>query len=400
MLLVALALAATIGLGFRAVQDELAAGRHLEHIRAAARAGDVALAHAGEIRAALYASVATAQSHEFWNTRALALLDGLRTTVRDLSGAAAAVGQNMDPSAEDHLRRLVAVEARARNYVRDEQPRLAADIIFTEARDLIENLRSQIAGLRDAVSASGRAEQVLVRRRQALLAGGALVIWMIVAALLVPLASEREAVFAERSPIESLTLPLALADMLEATPRPAPEPTPSFEKPLAKPGAITARPPVDLPAAAAVCRELARVSDAQEISSLLERSARVLDASGLIVWLAEGEALYPAASWGYDPRLFSRIPSIPRDAPNLTASAFRSSSLRTSPSDGCSPAAFGAPLVGPGGAVGVLSGEVPGANEIPEGTSAVAVIFAAQLATLVGSMPPTTTTAEPRQAEA
>jgi hypothetical protein len=138
------------------------------------------------------------------------------------------------------------------------------------------------------------------------------------------------------------------------------------------------------------------VSDAREVSSLLERSARVLGASGLIVWLAEGEQLYPAASWGYDPRLVSRIASIPRDAPNLTASTFRTSSLSTSRSNGSAPAAFGAPLIGPGGAVGVLSGEVPGAVEIPESTSAVAAIFAAQLATLVGSMPPATNTAEPR----
>jgi hypothetical protein len=43
---------------------------------------------------------------------------------------------------------------------------------------------------------------------------------------------------------------------------------------------------------------------------------------------------------------------------------------------------------------------VPGRAEIPEGTSAVAAIFAAQLATLVGSIPPAARAAGPQQAEA
>jgi hypothetical protein len=144
----------------------------------------------------------------------------------------------------------------------------------------------------------------------------------------------------------------------------------------------------DLQAAAEICGELARVSDAEQLSTLLERSARVLNASGLIVWLGDGDVLFPVASWGYDARVLSRITSIPRDAANLTASAYRSSAARLSSADHASPAAFGVPLVGPSGPVGVLSGEVPGADRVSDDTTALAAIIAAQLVTLVGSMPP------------
>jgi hypothetical protein len=314
------------------------------------------------------------------------IVDGLRTHVRDLSTLAAAVGQTVDPPAEETLRRLGAVEARAREYVRDDQSRLAADIIFTDARDLTDTLRSQIAGLRDGVGAWGRAQQVVVRQQQALLAAGALLIWMFVAVLLVPGGAAREN-GSSSVPAGPLTPSLADTAGVGAV-APARNPAQGMDDAPTDPPAVAPALAADLRAAAEICGELARVSDAEQLSTLLERSARVLNASGLIVWLGDGDVLFPVASWGYDARVLSRITSIPRDAANLTASAYRSSAARLSSADHASPAAFGVPLVGPSGPVGVLSGEVPGADRVSDDTTALAAIIAAQLVTLVGSMPP------------
>jgi hypothetical protein len=147
-------------------------------------------------------------------------------------------------------------------------------------------------------------------------------------------------------------------------------------------------PALSLPEAAAVCTELGRVSQSIEIAALLERAAKVLNASGVIVWMATADRyeIYPAASAGYDERLLVRIGSIKRDAANVTAAALRDASARVSPRVGSSAAALAVPLMTPLGPVGVFSAEIRDLETVDEARLAIATIFAAQLATLLGSM--------------
>jgi hypothetical protein len=148
-----------------------------------------------------------------------------------------------------------------------------------------------------------------------------------------------------------------------------------------------------------VCTDLGRVSQSIEISALLQRAANVLNASGVVVWMASsaGRELYPAASAGYDDRLLARIGSIPRDAANVTAGALRDAAPRTSPALGSSAAALAVPLMTPLGPVGVFSAEIREVSEVDEARMAVAAIFAAQLATLLGSMATPAIQSEPLQ---
>jgi len=154
---------------------------------------------------------------------------------------------------------------------------------------------------------------------------------------------------------------------------PAPPPPPAFSR---------------LPDAAAVCVDLARLSDSNQISALLERAASVLNASGIVVWMASEDRneLFPAASAGYDDRLLTRIGSIARDASNLTAAAFRDGVSRTSARGDASAAALAVPLVTPDGPVGIFSAEIKDVPEVDPARLAVSTIFAAQLSTLLGSI--------------
>jgi hypothetical protein len=388
-MLVLLALAATIGLGYRAVQDQIAFSRASEQIRGLEHIADTGLTRASDLRAALYAYVAAGQGHDFWIGHAAALLEGLGTSVRELGEAAESAGLGLDAAPQEYLRIVKAAEARAKKYVRDDQTRLASDVVFTEAGHALDDLRLQIMATRDRASAMARASHSVLERQRAIFAAGALLIWLIVATLLVPIGqTERPSVEAAREAPPAPVDPPGLPPVPEAA---TPDP------PLAL---VEVDRGPDMAAAAALCGDFARAEDAHELEALLERAARVLDATGVIVWLADSAALYPAAAWGYDARLLSRVSSIPRDAVNLTAAAFRTGSLRTSAAAGNTPAALAAPLVGPRGPVGVLSGEIRG-RVVDNSTAAVAAIFAAQLVTLVGSMPPTDTTeAAPRQANA
>lgn len=147
-------------------------------------------------------------------------------------------------------------------------------------------------------------------------------------------------------------------------------------------------PGISLREAAAVCTELGRVSQSIEISALLERAAQVLNASGVVVWMASPDRheMYPAASAGYDERLLTRIGAIKRDANNVTAGALRDAAPRTSAKTAASAAALAVPLMTPLGPVGVFSAEILEVPAVDETRLAVATIFAAQLATLLGSM--------------
>ena len=157
-----------------------------------------------------------------------------------------------------------------------------------------------------------------------------------------------------------------------------------FETPLprAKP-AVTPK----LITTAQLCRELSRVVEPKQLSALLARAAKVLDASGIIVWVAEPsrQALLPALSHGYELKTVARMGSIHRDANNAAAAAFRASETRTVAGDASTSGAVIVPLMTSDGCVGVMSAEMKGGSEKDESAQALATIFAAQLATLVAT---------------
>jgi hypothetical protein len=129
--------------------------------------------------------------------------------------------------------------------------------------------------------------------------------------------------------------------------------------------------------------------DSRALTPALERAATILDASGIVIWIADpdGRELAPVIAHGYPQHLVSRLGAIARDAENVTAAAFRTGLIQTVESDAVSQGAIAAPLLTPAGPVGVMAAELSYDSERRETTRAVAAIVAAQLATLMG--PPT-----------
>ena len=161
---------------------------------------------------------------------------------------------------------------------------------------------------------------------------------------------------------------------------------PLARPPLAPPPEpVKADPSPDLVTVAEVCRDLACLADTTSLPSLLERTATVLDASGVMLWVADpdGRELTAIAAHGYPTDMLSRIGTIKKDAENVTAAAFRTGLLQTLQGDAESPGAIAAPLVNPSGCMGVMSAEVTHDGERQPARLAIATIVAAQLATLV-----------------
>lgn len=452
-----LALTAAVVAGYRIYQQEQRLVASMQSGRGIETVAESAMATIPEIKAALHAYVAEGQGYAFWTARAGALIEKLHGSMLELDGAASAAGASLSQALE-LAERLGKSEQRARDYVRNGQRLLAGEVIFTEARDQLDGMSTQLTRMRGQLAEAAAAEQAAMRREQAILGLGSLgVLAFAMLLLAIPTSApaadvtvsttvkpakalepiddfESSARIVSRTPIKAATpgaavpaaspaaKPAAAAATGSAGSRPASgisakpatpaKPTPTQnapavygpsrgpastdvrkdqpDTPAVQPSEATvsiAVPGPSLSEAATICTELARASQSVEVSNLLARAAKVLDATGAIVWMAsaDGRELLPAASAGYDERLIVRIGAIPRTANNVTASAIRTGTARTSPRVGQASAALAIPLLTPLGAVGVLTAELSSAPDVDETRLAVATIFAAQLASLVGS---------------
>ena len=168
-----------------------------------------------------------------------------------------------------------------------------------------------------------------------------------------------------------------------ATPRPEPrtERTPETP-PRGVPALGLERRLTDL---AALCTRLGRAVARTEIVAALEDMAAVLDAVGVILWVwdARRKAWVSALAHGYPDTVLDQLPAVTSDADNAIGSAFRSAEPQIVAGSGSANGAIVAPLMTPNGCAGMLAIELPGGRERGDVVRAVAMILAAQLASLI-----------------
>ena len=124
---------------------------------------------------------------------------------------------------------------------------------------------------------------------------------------------------------------------------------------------------------------MARVLDAGDLPGLLARAAGVLEAPGVIVWVADraGHALFPLLTHGYSGAAVVHIGSIPTEGDNATATAWRTGEVQAVQSDADGSGALVAPIVTAEGCVGVFAAELRDGRERRDDVRALASIFAA-----------------------
>ena len=260
---------------------------------------------------------------------------------------------------ERHFKSIVVIDGNARQDLQQAQNLLAADLIFSEARDTINALVDVLRHAEASEHAAFAAQRAALERQQWTTTGVVAALWIVGLIALVPTGSRGDANTAFVSTL-------------------------SLHSPSNASAAATT---VDLGAAAGVCGALARTTDTAALRAVLGRAAEVLDAHGVIVWMGAGEQLFPALSHGYDERLLEQLGPIPRDAANATAESWRTAQMRTVTSDVVSNGAVVAPIAGASGCVGVFAAEMRHGREGDEGTRAVAAMIAAQLAAIVSAWP-------------
>jgi len=364
-----------------------------------------------DVRMAQQAYVASGQGGEFWTSRVsrgvtsiVAALDALKSTAMSPQAVT-----ELD-TAKGLFETFSQVDRRAREYSRTGQNLIASDLIFSDGLELTDGASARIAAALEAEKGAREAAIQTLRSRQvfALVAAAAaavLVILLLYQNLEEPLLTSRLPKSRRAETDEPGAGRVAAPNSVAA--KPAGDPALAFapgaedtaqvrqespdEAPTSLPGLTpaTESTAADFSGLASLCTDLARVVDTQELPGLLERASSLLDARGIILWIADPDAreLNPIMAQGYPAHLLNRLGALPRDAENATAAAFRTSLLQTVKGGAESNGAIAAPLVTSSGCVGVMAAEVRNEAEQRDVKLAAAAIMAAQLATLVGPPP-------------
>ena len=124
-----------------------------------------------DLRSSLHAYVAPGQGEAFWSRRAQDQIASLEARLRDLEPAATAANHPLT-AATSSLDALSRLEPRIRASVIDAQPLVAGDMIFTEARDLIDQAMRDLSESRQAMARATSAREAGMANEQSLLAGG------------------------------------------------------------------------------------------------------------------------------------------------------------------------------------------------------------------------------------
>ncbi len=397
--LVALFVVTLCGAGYELFLTE----QRIGHERSAERDFDetawVATVSIADLRAAQQAYVAAGQDVTYWTAKASSHLETVTTKLarlRQLSTAPPA--QSALTTAAELLDQLSRIDARAHDYAAAGQRLLASDLIFTDGMELTTEASSRIELARTREQEVRDQTVVRQRRNQALVLAATVGMGVLVALLLLPAATTKQDVAvantsptpASRTSVTGLDR-LTLADFdLHGRATAQPDGVRAAEARDVAADQADGKAADGLRAAAALCVEFGKVCDTQELVALLERAAPLLNASGIIVWIGDpsGRELRPALGYGYPPQALARMGSIPRDADNATAAAYRVAEMQTVQSEGGAPGAIVAPLIATANCVGVMTAEVRSGSESREPIQALATIVAAQLAGFVAAAPP------------
>jgi hypothetical protein len=384
--LLVLCLAALGGAAFLLWSSDRAARLTADASRQFDLGAEAARVSIADLRAAQQAYVAVGQGEDFWFARVAAIRTELDSRIAGLRGIASTPESAVAlDDAAAALQDFAQMDARARDYTRGRQLTLASDMVFADGLELTKR-----AG--DAIDRAATSEQVAAdatlaraRRREALIVAGATAVALLGLLTLVPVPRRANQVVV--MPGSAPPAPAMSDGMLDDL-----NDFGLVARPVTR--TIESARTVNIGGIAELCGDLARIGDTRALPALLERTASVLDASGIVVWIADpdGRELAPILVHGYPPHLATRLGTILRDAENVTASAYRTALLQTMKGDAISSGAIAVPLVASSGCVGVMAAEVKNGGEQQEDLLATATIIAAQLATLVG--PPTRAKAE------
>jgi hypothetical protein len=366
----------------------------LEEERGAREAAIARLTAAtARIAAAQQAYADHGQRDEATFARVAALVEGLRAD-------AATLRPSRRPSdAATHLEEvwtavsaLTTANTQAGNHLAAGDVLPAADLVLGSSRAHVTTVETRLRAFAASEFTTYRSERMTLVQQSWMTLAGVAAFWVIGLLALVPVPATR----ARRdAPLPETRTPSADPEAAPAVTAPAvPDPVPPAAIAEPQPAASA----IDLEAVGEICAAISQLTETERLPAILEKAGRILDARGMIIWMAAGDELFAATAAGYEPSLMRRLRPIARTAENVTAAAWREGALTAITGDGTTLGAIAAPMLGATACIGVLAAEVRNGRENDAATRAAASIIASQLATVLSAWP--TASADPKGAVA
>lgn len=361
------------------------------------RTAERAMTSVADVRLAWMAALAPGQGADYWLPRASSALESAHADLSALRKRSRTADATNDLDAAvsglEELRTLH--EQVAAQLGRDERT-AAARSLFADGLDGTGGILQRVDSARQVEFGATEREIVDTRTNEAIAVAICGSLALLVAGLLLPsvrLTTSAEGT-AQVTTSQDAGLSLRDAAPVRAAAATITADSPAAGDPTTTSAAATAtdegaarerKKAPEVRATADLCTDFARLVDSQELPGLLERSARLLDATGFVVWLIDrnGTHLRASLAHGYPASALARMPSIDRQADNATAAAFRLHEVQIVKTNGMSNGAIAVPLLSPQGCIGVIAAEVRHGREGSELMRQIARLVAAQLSTLV-----------------
>ena len=339
------------------------------------------------LRTAQAGYVALGQAPASWVTRASELFSQIEMLVAARRSASRLADADAQYGAvTQSLAALARIDRQAQEAVKQDDRFPASDLVFMDAADAAGKVNETVLKVRAAEAQASLDHTRRLAMLRLIMNGAAVALVLIITVY-----------FGRAARVLGTRPPVTTAQMLKDLPPPVKSGSPSvtttaaaaIPAPIAAPVApspsFAAPKSTNLAAAAELCVDLARVLDGRDVPALLERTATLFDAKGVVLWAADtdGAMLRPTLCHGYPDKVLAKLRPLQVDSDNVTSLAFRS--LQPQSITGASAGDAGAiavPLITATGCVGVLAAEIRQSRPHPD-LLPLARIVAAQFSTLV-----------------
>lgn len=344
------------------------------------RNAEQTLADLGAAEASYIAAGQNSEAANTWMNTATSLTAQLESALANLNATSASAEAKAHYAAAAPLvAGITANDRKARGLVASGQSLVAADVVLVEGADAVKQLKTELAAARDAEMAGFEKKATQL----GWIGLGATAGIMLLGLILLIAATRGQSPAVSQGPADVHSAPGDTAPTGPTAPASPAAPTaPAYPAPEHPSTFLPAHP--DLSSAADLCVELGSVQSADQLAALMSKAAVVLEAKGLVLWVAEsgGGVLRPTMAHGYSEKVLQRMGTLSADGDNVTSLAFRTRQSQVVRGSIDGQGALAVPLITGTGCVGVLAAEVQGAKP-GDARFAIARIIAAQLSTLV-----------------
>jgi hypothetical protein len=314
--------------------------------------------------------------HE-WFSQTSAILAELHKRAEGADAALPGIAMSPRARVAESLRAAGEAVERARANVETNKTLMARDVIESNGYPAADALDGALLAVRAAMANELSGMRNKWRMAAALILAVWALVWGLGLAWFAYLRDEAPSVPAERDARACL----AAAESVAAT---TAAPVAAVPEPAVSPSAPPQPAMRDSATVADACEAVAGLNDAAQIGPALEGIAHALGASGLVLWMRDGDTLAAAAAHGYPPDLSQRLGRVAADDRNLIARAWQERTSQTAPEAPGQRAAVAAPIGTTGVVTGVLSAEFPVGREADADVVATSRILAAQLSMVLG----------------